>query len=168
MSPVGITLKNPPDVYVLRRIESFDHCDLFSLKYGSVTCYSYRNLREFVGAHSAKLKLPLGKEPDTQLQQPQPQREVLKPDLTTTALQALAGTAPSSPSSLKGSNSGPEDDHMGPNDATQLCVICMDKPVGAVFLECGHLACCVTCAAPLRLCPICRGTISRTVQIFRP
>lgn len=95
-----------------------------------------------------------------------PQRDILKADVP--GLSSLSSSPASPPSSLKGSLTDPETDNMGPNDTQQLCVICMDRPVGAVFLECGHLACCVTCAAPLRLCPICRGTITRTVHVFRP
>lgn len=48
------------------------------------------------------------------------------------------------------------------------CVVCMERPVAAVFLECGHVACCVQCAQPMKNCPTCHASITRVVQISRP
>ncbi|KAF7268132.1 hypothetical protein GWI33_018695 [Rhynchophorus ferrugineus] len=50
-------------------------------------------------------------------------------------------------------------------DARQ-CKICMDAEVGIVFLPCGHLATCVTCAPNLEDCPVCRSAIKATVRTF--
>ncbi len=61
-----------------------------------------------------------------------------------------------------------ETDEMGDKDDVNVCVVCMDRPIETVFLECGHLACCRACAAPMQLCPICRRPIARVVQTFRP
>ncbi|CAC5393827.1 BIRC7_8 [Mytilus coruscus] len=46
----------------------------------------------------------------------------------------------------------------------QTCKICLDEPIAIVFLPCGHLAACVTCAPALRRCPICRTFIKGTVK----
>ncbi|CAC5385849.1 unnamed protein product [Mytilus coruscus] len=46
----------------------------------------------------------------------------------------------------------------------QTCKICLDEPIAIVFLPCGHLAACVTCAPGLRRCPICRTFIKGTVK----
>jgi len=48
----------------------------------------------------------------------------------------------------------------------EQCIICYDRRIDAVLLECGHLAVCVTCTKNLRECPICRRLVSRVVQIF--
>ena len=52
-------------------------------------------------------------------------------------------------------------------DDDGFCVICFERRVDAVILECGHAAICMTCAQSLRgECPVCRGTISRIVKLF--
>ena len=52
-------------------------------------------------------------------------------------------------------------------DDDGFCVICFERRVDAVILECGHAAVCMTCAQSLRgECPVCRGTISRIVKLF--
>ena len=38
--------------------------------------------------------------------------------------------------------------------------------VGVVFLPCGHLATCVSCAPTLTNCPLCRSRIQATVRTF--
>lgn len=48
----------------------------------------------------------------------------------------------------------------------RLCKICMDNEIGVVFLPCGHLTTCVTCAPSLKDCPVCRSTIKATVRTF--
>ncbi|GAM23841.1 hypothetical protein SAMD00019534_070160 [Acytostelium subglobosum LB1] len=48
-----------------------------------------------------------------------------------------------------------------------LCVVCMDKHINTVFLECGHLSCCSRCSEKLKNCPLCRKSITRVVTIFR-
>ncbi|KAJ8311146.1 hypothetical protein KUTeg_011310 [Tegillarca granosa] len=44
----------------------------------------------------------------------------------------------------------------------QLCKICLDEDVSIVFLPCGHMASCASCAPALRKCPICRAYIKGT------
>lgn len=51
--------------------------------------------------------------------------------------------------------------------AEDLCKICMDAPVEAVFLECGHLVACLNCSKILSECPVCRQYISRIIRFFR-
>ena len=52
---------------------------------------------------------------------------------------------------------------------TQLtCKICFSAVVGIIFLPCGHLVCCVSCASAMVDCPICRKTVNGTVQAFMP
>lgn len=48
----------------------------------------------------------------------------------------------------------------------RLCKICMDNEIGVVFLPCGHLTTCVTCAPSLKDCPVCRSVIKGTVRTF--
>uniref|UniRef100_T1J7S0 RING-type domain-containing protein n=1 Tax=Strigamia maritima TaxID=126957 RepID=T1J7S0_STRMM len=43
------------------------------------------------------------------------------------------------------------------------CVVCMEKPCNMLFLHCGHVCCCETCALNINICPMCRGEI---VQSF--
>ncbi|KAJ8314750.1 hypothetical protein KUTeg_006900 [Tegillarca granosa] len=50
----------------------------------------------------------------------------------------------------------------------KTCKVCLDKEVGIVFLPCGHLCCCVSCAPAVRKCPICRGDIKGTVRTYIP
>jgi hypothetical protein len=49
--------------------------------------------------------------------------------------------------------------------ATQ-CAICWDAVSCVVFGPCGHLTTCDGCAAPLRKCPLCRGTIESRLHVF--
>ncbi|XP_013791179.1 baculoviral IAP repeat-containing protein 7-like, partial [Limulus polyphemus] len=48
----------------------------------------------------------------------------------------------------------------------QLCKICMDRELGAVFLPCGHLLTCPQCAPALKICPLCRREITGIVRTF--
>ncbi|XP_041379548.1 E3 ubiquitin-protein ligase XIAP-like [Gigantopelta aegis] len=46
------------------------------------------------------------------------------------------------------------------------CKVCLENNVSVVFLPCGHLCCCVDCAARLRKCPLCRSRIEGTVRAY--
>lgn len=46
----------------------------------------------------------------------------------------------------------------------QTCKICLDEEVSIVFLPCGHMSACSSCAPALRKCPICRTFIKGTVK----
>jgi len=47
------------------------------------------------------------------------------------------------------------------------CVVCLDKRISMVFLECGHMACCYRCAKKLTTCPLCREKIVAVVRVAR-
>ena len=47
------------------------------------------------------------------------------------------------------------------------CVVCCDRPVEAVLLECGHAVVCLKCSEGLKgKCPICRQPIARVVKLY--
>lgn len=48
-----------------------------------------------------------------------------------------------------------------------LCVICLAQKYNAVFLECGHMCCCLECSSHLTQCPLCRRRIEKVVRAFR-
>ena len=39
---------------------------------------------------------------------------------------------------------------------SEECKICYDKVIDSVFVPCGHVAACITCADKLEACPICQ------------
>jgi len=49
---------------------------------------------------------------------------------------------------------------------TDACCVCMDANINAIFLECGHVCCCIGCARHANECPVCRKPISRVLQLF--
>lgn len=49
---------------------------------------------------------------------------------------------------------------------SRLCKICMDQEVSVIFLKCGHLCVCSTCAATASICPICRKVIIGTIRAY--
>lgn len=48
----------------------------------------------------------------------------------------------------------------------KLCKICMDKNVSVVFIPCGHLVACQSCAEAIEKCPICCCVISQRYKTF--
>jgi len=50
----------------------------------------------------------------------------------------------------------------------RTCKICMDAESSVVFLPCGHIVCCSSCAPVLRTCPICRSYIKGSVRAYMP
>lgn len=48
----------------------------------------------------------------------------------------------------------------------RTCRVCMDLEVNVVFLPCGHLVSCDSCAPALRNCAVCRSLIRGTVKVF--
>lgn len=48
----------------------------------------------------------------------------------------------------------------------RLCKICLDAEMGVVFLPCGHLVACPSCATAIKDCPICRKTIVGSVRTY--
>lgn len=51
-------------------------------------------------------------------------------------------------------------------DDRNACVICMDQPKSAVFVDCGHLAACFSCAEKLAECPLCRHPRGKILRVF--
>ena len=46
------------------------------------------------------------------------------------------------------------------------CIICLEGPVEAAFLWCGHFVCCRVCASRVRnICPLCRSWISKVTLV---
>ena len=53
------------------------------------------------------------------------------------------------------------------NDAKYLCKICVEQEVCTIFLPCGHLLCCESCAALISdTCSVCRGSIEKRQKVF--
>eukprot|EP00105_Crassostrea_gigas_P036766 XP_019920914.1 PREDICTED: uncharacterized protein LOC105323696 isoform X4 [Crassostrea gigas] len=48
----------------------------------------------------------------------------------------------------------------------RTCKICLDAEVGVVFLPCGHICCCRTCAPKVGQCPVCRTNIQSKIHVF--
>jgi len=53
----------------------------------------------------------------------------------------------------------------------KLCILCLENPMDALLLDCGHMYTCMTCAKKLkngqagrRCCPICRAPIKKIVR----
>jgi len=46
------------------------------------------------------------------------------------------------------------------------CALCLDAPVQAVLIPCGHACCCRKCCRRLRRCPICRVVIERRQKLY--
>lgn len=53
-----------------------------------------------------------------------------------------------------------------PTPNTGLCCVCQVKSANIVILECKHFVTCSVCVPNLKHCPICRATISSTMQVF--
>lgn len=49
----------------------------------------------------------------------------------------------------------------------ELCKICMDAEVSIVYVPCGHLVTCGTCAPTVKSCPVCRENIGGQIRIQR-
>jgi len=129
-------------------MQKVKHCLLYAVHPNGLTLKNpptvYASLTEFAQAHTNKLKHPLGN-PYTK-----------KHNLPDFAFSGKIDTPSSS------------DSKSSPEPTNPQCVVCMDAPFETVFLECGHLACCQKCSEKLKLCPICRNTITRVVAIYRP
>ncbi|CAI7755869.1 unnamed protein product [Closterium sp. NIES-54] len=54
-----------------------------------------------------------------------------------------------------------------PAQLPDTCVICLEQKYNSVFVPCGHMCCCVHCAAQLTQCPLCRRRIDQLVRTYR-
>jgi len=144
--------KTQPGSFAVTFVDSMQkvkHCLLYNVHPNGLSLKNpptvYGSLKEFADSHTNKLKHPLGN------------RLTLKKKLPGFAYDGKISEGPENKD-----NTTKE----GPSELNQ-CVVCMDAPFETVFLECGHLACCASCSEKLKLCPICRNTITRVVPIFR-
>ena len=46
------------------------------------------------------------------------------------------------------------------------CKICLNSVADVVFVPCGHLCSCISCAQSLRKCPICRVKIEKAIKTY--
>ena len=49
----------------------------------------------------------------------------------------------------------------------QPCVVCLDLPKETVFVDCGHMATCVSCAEKVTSCPLCRVPKTKFIRVFQ-
>jgi len=137
--------------------QKIKHCLLYSVLPYGLTLKSppnvYPSLRDFLEVHVSKLKHPLGNKWTAKMKLP----NFSFGQISNSAVLNMSSDPPGSPHNRDGN---------GLSDANQ-CIVCMDAPLEAVFLECGHLACCQNCAVKLKLCPMCRNPITRVIPIFR-
>ncbi|XP_037048417.1 E3 ubiquitin-protein ligase MYLIP [Bradysia coprophila] len=48
------------------------------------------------------------------------------------------------------------------------CLICVDHSMNSIFVPCGHVLCCESCALRCETCPLCRSPVSAVNKIFLP
>eukprot|EP00479_Gromia_sphaerica_P014065 TRINITY_DN816_c0_g1_i3.p1 TRINITY_DN816_c0_g1~~TRINITY_DN816_c0_g1_i3.p1 ORF type:complete len:315 (-),score=64.99 TRINITY_DN816_c0_g1_i3:165-1109(-) len=53
------------------------------------------------------------------------------------------------------------------SEEEKVCTVCWENPPNTVILECGHICVCDDCGDALGECPVCRGTVTRVIQIRR-
>ena len=51
-------------------------------------------------------------------------------------------------------------------DDRNQCVVCLDAPRSAVFVDCGHLVVCNACAEKVRECPLCRKPKTKVLRVY--
>ena len=55
-------------------------------------------------------------------------------------------------------------------DEGKLCIVCYENPCNAVFVPCGHMWFCYTCADEIKQkegsCPACRATVTSAMKVF--
>ena len=52
-------------------------------------------------------------------------------------------------------------------DEEDLCKVCMENLIECVFVECGHMICCMTCSKSLKQCPLCRNVILKAIKFYK-
>ena len=53
------------------------------------------------------------------------------------------------------------------DEELQLCKICYENEMDALFYRCGHVAACEMCARQVRDCPVCRRPVDAVVRIWK-
>lgn len=79
--------------------------------------------------------------------------------------------APSAPSDVELAEeqkcTGVVTTNLSDDTAEAECVICMDAKSEVVFVPCGHMCCCQSCASKgMENCPMCRSAIERTIKVM--
>ncbi|CAE8628462.1 unnamed protein product [Polarella glacialis] len=46
------------------------------------------------------------------------------------------------------------------------CIVCMDLAASHVVVPCGHQCMCATCAARVKICPVCRCKVQQCIRVF--
>lgn len=79
----------------------------------------------------------------------------------------LAAVAKRQGQDSAGSKEENESDDTKTDRMPDICVICLENDYNAVFLQCGHMCCCMNCSSHLTNCPLCRRRIDQVVKTFR-
>ena len=53
------------------------------------------------------------------------------------------------------------------DEELQLCKICYESEMDALFYDCGHVVACEECAKQVEQCPVCRKNVRAVVKIWR-
>lgn len=53
------------------------------------------------------------------------------------------------------------------DEQTQLCNICYEEEINALFYDCGHVTACEDCARQLDVCPVCRKNVRAVVRMWK-
>ena len=53
------------------------------------------------------------------------------------------------------------------DEEMQLCRICYEAEMNALFYRCGHVAACEQCARQVKECPVCRRAVDAVVRVWR-
>eukprot|EP01132_Coremiostelium_polycephalum_P009110 gene9110-11162_t len=146
---------NPPNVFATL----FGIILVFVTVIGIVYAVKRNNCCCFANRHNDYLRIPSGGNENHQNinivinnennnnNQPQPPQQQPQPPVTYNH-EILQGETPSS-------------------GGDRTCAICFDKPVNTVLLDCGHAVICLDCTKKVNACPVCRGSISKVVQIYQ-
>ncbi|XP_036272203.1 E3 ubiquitin-protein ligase LRSAM1 isoform X2 [Pipistrellus kuhlii] len=89
------------------------------------------------------------------------QPELLKPP-PAEALGAPEPTAPEEPPESSKPSAPPAELEVQASE----CVVCLEREAQMIFLNCGHVCCCLQCCQPLRTCPLCRQEIAQRLRIY--
>jgi baculoviral IAP repeat-containing protein 7/8 len=58
-----------------------------------------------------------------------------------------------------------EDDRNTCQNQSLTCKVCLLDDLGVIFVPCGHVICCVTCAFSVNKCPFCRKYINSAIRV---
>lgn len=53
------------------------------------------------------------------------------------------------------------------DEEMQMCNICYEEEMDALFYDCGHVTACEDCAKQVDVCPVCRKSVRAVVKIWR-